>query len=358
MVELLLALVGLGCGLAAMVWGRSARMRHRNWRQLRQYSGHGDAKELARADYVKDVHTSLMYVCVALASLGLLVWGTGRARGLLILMAFPVALTFDRARNLKREARIALERSELERRAQEVLVQDDLAPKRWSERLAPDLLPDFSGLEVGRVYQAGAGMMAGDFFDVVQVGPGRVAAVVGDVSGHDIDSSISAMQAKYLLRVFLRQFRDPAQAFEELNAQLSSMDRPEEFISALVLVFDTRANTLRYCSAGHPAAFLWHDREIRPLPATGPLLMLDSKSAYTSHEVAMSTGDLVVAYTDGLSEARADDQLFGEDRIGQSIRRDPQRPAEEICSHLLDDAKVFATGPISDDVAVLAVRRT
>ena len=60
--------------------------------------------------------------------------------------------------------------------------------------------------------------MAGDFFDLFKVSESRLVAVVGDVAGHGIESSITAFQAKYLLRVFLAQFRDPAQALEELNA--------------------------------------------------------------------------------------------------------------------------------------------
>lgn len=353
---LLFGLLG-ACVLAGLLWGRSARMRYRNWVQVREHSGHGDAKTLARADFQKDLHTTILYLSASVGVAAMLAWGAGRDRLAMIVLFLPVAVTLDRARNFRREARLALERSELERRAQEVLVQEDLAPRRWAARLAPDELPSVKGLEVGSAYQPGSGMMAGDFYDVVELGRDRVAAVVGDVSGHGIESSISALQAKYLLRVFLRQFRDPAQAFEQLNGQLSNQDRPEEFISALVLVVDTNANTLRYCSAGHPAAFLWHGREIQPLPATGPLLMLDSRAEYSSREVPLESGDLVVAYTDGLSEARAEDQLFGEDRIGQSIRRDPLRAPDEICAHLLDDARVFASGPISDDVAVLAVRR-
>ena len=146
--------------------------------------------------------------------------------------------------------------------------------------------------------------MAGDFFDVHRVGPTRVAAVIGDVAGHGIESSITAFQAKYLLRVFLRQFRDPAQAFEELNEQLAAGDRHEEFISAAVVVFDTEAGTLRYASAGHPPFFLFQEDGVLPLRSTGPLLMLDPKASYFSREIPMESGDLVVMYTDGLAEAR------------------------------------------------------
>ncbi len=213
------------------------------------------------------------------------------------------------------EARVAQARAELDRRAQEVLSQEELAPKRWAERLAPEELPGFEGFEIGRVYQPGSGLMAGDFYDVVRLSATRVAAVIGDVSGHGIEPAITVFQAKYLLRVFLRQYRDPAQALEELNAQIAAVGGHEEFISLCVVVFDTSAGTLRYASAGHPAVWLWHDRDVRPLRATGPVVMLDPRSVYDSREVRLDPDDLCLMYTDGLSEVRDGGQLFGEDRI-------------------------------------------
>src|SRR2546423_10194537 len=112
-------------------------------------------------------------------------------------------------------------------------------------------MTDIKGKKVGHVYEAGTGLMAGDFYDFFPVGPRRLAAVIGDVTGHGIEPSITAFQAKYLLRVFLRQFRDPAQAIEELNTQMGAQARPEEFISLLVTVFDTEAGTV-WCPVGRP----------------------------------------------------------------------------------------------------------
>jgi serine phosphatase RsbU (regulator of sigma subunit) len=181
--------------------------------------------------------------------------------------------------------------------------------------------------------------------------------VIGDVTGHGIEPSITAFQAKYLLRTFLRQFRDPAQALEELNTQMAAMERGEEFISLCVVVFDTEAGTLRFASAGHPPAWLWHQREVSPLRATGPLLMLDPKGTYFSREIGMEDGDMALLYTDGLAEARTGDQLFGEDRVASIIRRDPGAAPDVLCKTLLEAARDFSDGPIEDDVAILAVRR-
>lgn len=353
----LLLVVALACAIAAGVWARSAlTLKKVAGRAEREFGREADAATIARSAYRKDVHSTVLYAVLCLASAGgaMVVRGSTLLFGLVLI---PVVVSVVYGRDFVRDSRLAESRFELERRAEEVLSQEDLAPRRWAERLAPEQLPDITGFEVGRVYQAGTGMMAGDFYDVFRVAPTRVVAVIGDVTGHGIDPSITAFQAKYLLRVFLRQFRDPAQALEELNAQLSALDRGEEMISLCVIVFDTEAGTVRYASAGHPAAWLWHEKDVRPLRSTGPLLMLDPKGTFHSRELRLDSGDLVLLYTDGLSEARDGDQLFGEERIANAIRRDPGADPSVLVKSLLEAARDFARNPITDDIAILALRR-
>jgi serine phosphatase RsbU (regulator of sigma subunit) len=260
-------------------------------------------------------------------------------------------------RDLIREARLFEGRAAIERRAEEVLSQEELAPRRWAERLAPDNLPSVPGYDIGRVYQPGTGLLAGDFYDVYPLSPGRLAVVIGDVTGHGIEPSITAFQAKELLRVFLHEYRDPAQALEVLNQRMSMHARPEEFVSILVAVFDAEAGTLRYSSAGHPTGWLWHDRDVHPLRATGPLLLLDPGAGYHSREIEVQEDDLLLVYTDGLSEARDGQTQFSEERIGQTLRRDPGVHTQVLCKSLVEAARDFSSTPITDDIAVVAVRR-
>jgi phosphoserine phosphatase RsbU/P len=351
-----LAVAGL---VAASIWLRSARYRARRVRHLDDDSGDGDLRYLARAGVRRDLHAASLYLVLALAGV-VGVWAPGGPwpAVALALVAVPVGVTLVFGRRLVADARLELSRSDLERRAQEVLVQDALAPRRWAARLAPDHLPEIAGLDIGGVHQAGAGVMAGDFYDVVQVGPGRVAVVIGDVAGHGIEPAITAFQTKYLLRVFLRRYRDPAQALEELNRQLGSETRPEEFVSVWVGIVDGVVGSLRYASAGHPPAWLWHDRDLEELSSTGPLLLLDPAGDFRARELAMDSGDLLLVHTDGLSEARNGDQVFGEDRIAATLRRDPGVAPDVLCKALLDAATDFASGPINDDLAILALRRT
>ena len=141
-------------------------------------------------------------------------------------MTIPAVFSLRYAPRFLAEARLAEQRSRLERRAEEVLAQEDLAPRRWAARLAPETLPTYDGFDIGWVYEPGTGMMAGDFYDVFPTSPERLAVVIGDVAGHGIEPSITAFQVKHVLRIFLRQYRDPAQALEELNKTLSTLRAP------------------------------------------------------------------------------------------------------------------------------------
>jgi phosphoserine phosphatase RsbU/P len=355
----ILALVGVASLVAALVWARSTRRHYVVWKRVENERGtDADVSVLARSAFRKDLHTTCLYGALAVAAAGVVLAGERIPSLLFLLILVPVGLSVAFGRDFARETRLAEDRTTLERKAEEVLSQEELAPKRWAARLAPEDLPEFAGFELGRVYQAGDGVMAGDFYDVFRVAPSRIVAVIGDVTGRGIEASITAFQAKYLLRVFLRQYRDPAQALEELNTQMAAPDRMEEFISLVVVVFDTDAGTLRFASAGHPAAWLWHEREVRPLRATGPLLMLDPRGTYHSREINLNAGDLLLLYTDGLAEVRNGDQIFGEERIANSLRRDPNVAAGVLCKNLLETARDFASESLSDDVAIMAIRRT
>ncbi len=358
MERLLPALAAIVCTAAAVAWARATIQRHRVAARLAEDQTDADIWRLANNDYRRDLLTTIFMAIAAVGLITVTLTGVGFVTALILsLLAVPAVISLVGRGSQTEIARIAASRADIEQKAREVLTQEQLAPLQWAARLAPSDLPDLPGFEIGQAYQAGSGAMAGDFYDVFKVDESRVAAVIGDVTGHGIEPSITALQAKYLLRAFLLQFRDPGQALEQLNTQLSVLERGEEFISLCVLVFDLDVETLRYASAGHPAAFVWHEREVRPLGATGPLLMLDSTAPYHSRELPWMHDDVAVLYTDGLAEARNGQILFGEDGIAAMIRRDPTASPDVLTKQLVEAARDFAGGPISDDVAVLVLRR-
>ena len=333
-----LAAVGVVCGVAAFVWARAAsrlaRAAHRIEAETVASGTTSEAARLARIAFTKDLHAAVLYSVLAggliLASFSTSAW----FEVLLLAVSVPAVVSLRYAPRFLAEARLAEQRSRLERRAEEVLSQEQLAPRRWAARLAPDTLPTYEGFDIGWVYEPGTGVMAGDFYDVFPTGPERLAVVIGDVAGHGIEPSITAFQVKHVLRIFLRQYRDPAQALEEINKTLITLGRPEDMVSVCILLFDTQAGTLRHASAGHPPAFIWHRGEINSLAATGPLLALDPQATYFSRDMPLEVGDLAVLYTDGLTEAALRGSAFWR-RKGRPHRATRPRPGHD---HYLQDA--------------------
>ncbi|MDA8302122.1 MAG: PP2C family protein-serine/threonine phosphatase [Actinomycetota bacterium] len=354
-----LTAAALICAVAATVWARAASRLARAARRIEEETRSAttsEAARLARIAFNKDLHAAVLYAVLAA---GLFLAGFSKSPWFEILLlgvTVPGVISLRYGPRVLAEARLAEQRSRLERRAEEVLAQEDLAPRRWAARLAPEDLPAYDGFDIGLAYEPGTGVMAGDFYDVFATGPNRLAVFIGDVAGHGIEPSITAFQVKHVLRIFLHQYRDPAQALEEINKTLLTMGRPEDMVSVSILIFDTAAGTLRHASAGHPPALVWHQGEVLKLSATGPLLALDPNGTYYSRDIPLDVGDLAVLYTDGLTEARSGGQLFGEERVAQAVRRDPGEDTTVICKTLLEAARDFSS-PLIDDVAILAIRR-
>ncbi len=343
--------------LGAALWFRAATFRIRFLRRIDRTSTDPEVRLLASGALSRDLHATVLYVGVAGVLLAAAISKSSDSWYLFAFLLLPVGSTVVLSRYARRDARLAERRLHLEQRAHETLMQADLAPRMWAARLAPPVLPDTPGYEIGTAHQAGAGVMSGDLLDVFYLPSGRLCCVVGDVSGHDVEASITALQTKFLLRSYLRRYRDPGQALEELNRQLVDYERPEEFVSLCVMIFDDDAGTVRYASAGHPPAWLCEQRNVRPLRATGPVLMLDRESTYLSREEQVSSGDVLLMLTDGLTEARDGHEFFGEERIAGILRRHHDDAPQVLCKSLLDGAAEFAANALADDVTIMAIRR-
>ena len=276
----------------------------------------------------------------------------------MLLRRCPSAITLRYGPRFLDEAGVIEDRASLERRAEEVLEQEKLAPRRWAARLAPEDLPSSRASRSARSTSPAAGSWPATSTTCSRPAPGRLAAVIGDVCGHGIDASITAFQVKYLLRVFLRQYRDPAQALEELNGQLAGHDRVEEFVSLCVerVRPDGRHAALRVGRPSRGVAVA--RRRGAALRATGPLLTLDPDAPYCSREIPLDAGDLLLLYTDGLSEARAASSCSARSASPQTCAATPACDADMLCKTLLEAARDFSDTALTDDVAILAMRRT
>src|SRR5437879_11135929 len=174
----ILLAVSFACGAATYVWGRSSRRLNRARMRLErevQVNGTGqEALELALSAFQKEVHTTVLYGLLTVSALATSLTDRDVADLPFLLVLVPVAISLRYAPRFLAAARLAEERSLIERRAEEVLAQEELAPLRWSARLAPEELPVLEGFEVGTVSAPGPGPRPGASYAPAPPAPPRL----------------------------------------------------------------------------------------------------------------------------------------------------------------------------------------
>ena len=199
----------------------------------------------------------------------------------------------------------------------------------------------------------------GDYLDYIRLGPHRLDLVLGDVSGHGVAAAMVMTAARSLLRTFLPRERDPAAALHQVNRALIRDMPPGNFMSLFVAEFDTGTGGMRYASAGHNAAIILRANQdsFEELEPTGPALGFVKQARYSlSRAPALGPDDLLLLYTDGLTEAqRADGELFGMPRLKSVLADLRRRSAPEIVSGITAAVNRFSSGP-ADDCSLVVVK--
>ncbi|MDX1934105.1 MAG: SpoIIE family protein phosphatase [Capsulimonadales bacterium] len=267
----------------------------------------------------------------------------------------------------------AVERASLLRH----LEQSEARQRRIAETLIRSLLvtpaPNaFPGLEVCAYYEAASrdAQVGGDAYDFVRLADGRIGLCVFDVTGHGTDAALFFADIKYSLRIYLRETGgDTALALGRLNDHLLDGQRldghpPDVFVCAIVAVLDPTSGELNVSIAGMESPLLFRSATGRTEPLRSPGgLLLGALPDWRGDTVRtfLGVGDVLLCYTDGISEARSDPDLglFGEQGIIRALAGSlPSAPLERVAAAVVESARAFANGVTSDDISLLAVRRT
>jgi serine phosphatase RsbU (regulator of sigma subunit) len=225
--------------------------------------------------------------------------------------------------------------------------------------LLPRSRPVVEGLEVGEVYEPSARMdVGGDVYDFLRLEDGRLAVVLGDVTGHGVGATADMAMAKFVFRSLAREHPEPADFLASANDVICSEIGPGKFISMSYVVVDGRSGRVAGASAGHPAPrIVLPDGSARPLEAHGLVLGIDSGQEYAESQADLPPGSALVLYTDGVVEARRNGELYGDDRLDALLAQRHELPAAALASAVAEDAREFAGGDLSDDLAVVVIRR-
>lgn len=256
------------------------------------------------------------------------------------------------------------------REAKERLEQDRLTAAAVQASLLPREAPRVPGVEFAWACEPCA-VLGGDMLNVFRLDERRVGLYVLDVSGHGAPASLRAVQLGHVLTPFAQQggilkrllgggheVLAPADVAAELNRRLPLMAQSGQFATFLYAVLELDTRRLRWTSAGHPGPVHVSSRGVRAFDEVGGIpIGIEPAAAYPEDEIALEPGDLVLLYTDGVSEARSPQgEPFGLERIRESLaeaRRDGVRSAVEALRRRLE---AFCAGaPRHDDATLVGL---
>ncbi|HST85760.1 MAG TPA: histidine kinase N-terminal 7TM domain-containing protein [Kineosporiaceae bacterium] len=227
------------------------------------------------------------------------------------------------------------ERNRTERQLRDLLDEQTKLSDTLRQSLLPSSLPQLPGLRLAArsVPSARGGGVGGDFYDVHSVNDDVSAFVLGDVSGKGVHAAVVTSMARYTVRTLSAQGWPPREVLQQLNRVLQSPDDPERFCTVVYAQVRQRAAEQPNASTdgsggvrliltlgGHPPPLLRRrDRSVHSVGRPGTVLgLLPTIEAYEV-TVDLAAGDVLLAYTDGVTEARRGDELFGEERLADVL---------------------------------------
>lgn len=267
------------------------------------------------------------------------------------------------------QAAIAIERTRL--RDEEIRrqrIEKELAVGREIQlSMLPPGCPEIPGWAFTAVYRA-AQQVGGDFYDFFPLPdtPGYWGLVIADVSGKGVPAALYMTLSRTTIRNTALEGHTPARALSLTNRFLQDDSRSNMFVSAFYGVLETENGRFTYSNAGHNRPFIWRAATgvIEELIAPGIILGALPEVKLEERETALAPGDLLVMYTDGVTEAMNQaHEEFGEERlvtaVAHHLAAHPNSDTEAIGQAILQAVHIFCDEkPQADDLTLLLVRRT
>ncbi|MGI5144701.1 MULTISPECIES: PP2C family protein-serine/threonine phosphatase [unclassified Streptomyces] len=243
------------------------------------------------------------------------------------------ALALDNARRYARERAVALE------------LQMSLLPRE---------IPLHPGLEITHRYRPASrsALVGGDWLDVAALPDGRVALTIGDASGHDIHAAAVMGRLRTLMQAGVSQGREPAELLTTIDALMAAGHAQSDIATCLHGIYDPASRRCTIARAGHPPPAILHPDgcvEFPDIPAGPPLGIGEQR--YTTAELQLTEGDILMLYTDGLIETHDQDIDVGMDRLATALGRGGHS-LNQLCDSILTDLCPHGG---EDDITLLAV---
>ena len=206
-----------------------------------------------------------------------------------------------------------------------------------------------------------ANEVGGDFYDFFMIDEERMGVVVGDVAGKGVPAAIYMSLSRTLLRSTALQGLDPGECLRLANRTLCTEGDSGLFVTAVYAIVNTRTGVIDYSTGGHFSPSVARaGGKVETLPVAGGMVLgVEASGKYDTGQAMLEPGDLMVLYSDGVTEAANErDEFFGDDGFETALGRIVGATETAAVTTLVADVRAFANGwPQSDDITLVAVRR-
>jgi sigma-B regulation protein RsbU (phosphoserine phosphatase) len=231
--------------------------------------------------------------------------------------------------------------------------------QKVQKALLPQQLPRIPGLELA-VFSRPAQIVGGDYFDFFQFADGSHGLAIADVAGHGMSASLLMASVQTALLTLAPTTDSPAEVLGHLNRFFLHNVHLTTFVTLFLARFDPARRTLTYSNAGHnpPLLYRRHANGSDPiawLQPTGAAVGLIEEFQITTETVSLAEGDILLLYTDGVTEAiDADEEQFGSERLALLVQQQINLSARELVQTLRRELQEFTDGqPLADDTTIV-----
>ena len=255
---------------------------------------------------------------------------------------------------------IALENIELykEKLVKQRIEEEISVAREIQQMLLPSHLPKGNNFEISAM-NIPSKKVGGDYYDFVQLDERRIGIAIGDISGKGIPGAILMSNLQAAFRASAWQYREPVKVMNKINNQIARTTSSEKYATFFYGILDTRKLTFTFTNAGHNFPIIKKENgEYYLLREGGLIIGVQPDYKYQSTTVKLKSGDTIVFYTDGITEAlNLDVEEFGEEQLINIVLNYPFRTAEELRNHIYEEMMQFTQGTSQyDDLTLIVLR--
>ena len=271
-----------------------------------------------------------------------------------LVFAFSYELYKVSTRRLRRHNQLLQRTIEVEIAGREADAIELQRAREIQENLLPKSIPQIPGFQIAGTWEP-ARAVGGDYYDVIPLSDSKAALCIADVSGKGISAALLMANVQAAVRAFATESVSPAEVCGRLNSVLCTNTAIDKFVTLFYGVLDAKNGVLQFTNAGHlPPIVVSEEGRVARLENDGALLGIFPEWQYEVSTVPLATGDTLVLFTDGITEAEgADGEEFGEERLTDWLVSSRHLRSDILQLRLLDEVKKFSNRALADDATLI-----